>query len=326
MSKVNIYNLEFPEYVKALSIGGYKFSRVANYAEALGELQNTVQSYGGEFNRPYKTGSHQITATVELPEKEKNATLPWDKKFKHTRLHDVLFLLSLFNGKNIFEIPNGYEKYPLRPDQRGYYYGGQFQLSAHEDIKWQNIETGELITEKEMEGRQVFEYNNIDLGLEKTINEVLITISTKDWKEEFGNGYYLFLFRQALRIHDIEPVFILCWTIWEHLFALHNKKWLDNQAIEQMSADKKISFILNKYLLVDLDDAARKEIKRITQARNRLVHFGMKPDNVDHTEMELFIRLTEQVMAITLKLKPSNLFNSFEKLKEFLKSKNNRLK
>ncbi len=94
---------------------------------------------------------------------------------------------------------------------------------------------------------------------------------------------------------------------------------MDNTAIEQMSGDKKVSFILNKYLLVDIDEKARKEVKRITQARNRLIHYGIKPDNVDLKEMELIIRLTEQIMAIVLKLQPSNAFNSVERLRALLK-------
>ena len=45
----------------------------------------------------------------------------------------------------------------------------------------------------------------------------------------------------------------------------------------------------------------------------------MKTDNTDYKEMEMFIRLTEQLMAIILGLQPSNAFNSTEKLQIFLK-------
>jgi hypothetical protein len=67
-----------------------------------------------------------------------------------------------------------------------------------------------------------------------------------------------------------------------------------------MSADKKISFILKTYFFRKIDENVRKNIKRITKTRNRLIHFGRKTNHVDYREMETFIRLTEQLMAIIL--------------------------
>lgn len=318
MRELKVYNLEFPDYVNTLEIGEYKFKRVDNYGEVICNLQWLVRVIGGEFDRKLSTGTHQITATVELPDKEKQAILPWGEYNKCTRLNDVLLLLTLFSGRNVFALKDGEEKFPIIQDSRGHFFGGQFTLSAHHDVKWQNQETGNIFSENEINGNESYEYNPVDLGFEKTINQALETIASDEWQNKYDKGYSLFLFRQAMRQYDIEPAFILCWTIWEHLFTINNRIWLDNISIEQMSGDKKIAFILNRYLLVDVDVVAQKEIKRITKARNRLIHYGMKPDNVDIKEMELIIRLTEQIMAIVLGLQPSNAFNSFEKLKEFL--------
>ena len=47
------------------------------------------------------------------------------------------------------------------------------------------------------------------------------------------------------------------------------------------------------------------------------LHFGPIPDNVDLEEMKMFIRLTEQLMAIVLGLEPSNALNSFDHLQNF---------
>jgi hypothetical protein len=321
MSEQHIYNLQFPDYIKTLNIGGYKFKRIKNYPQAFAGLQHIVHALGAELPMIPNTGTHQFTAIVEIPKKEKAPILPWDKKYKHTRLNDVLLLLSLFTGRNVFSLHEEEEKFPITRDPRGHYFGGQFELSAIQDFQWRNKKTGECVPDDKMDGKLVYDSEHIDLGLEQTINKVLNTISTNEWKEEFGNGYFLFLFHQALDIHNIEPVFLLCWTIWEHLFALHNRNWLDQSTIEKMSADNKISFIINKYLLIKLDASANKEIKRITKARNRLVHFGMKPANVDYSEMDLFIRCTEQIVSITLGLKPNNAFNSIEQLKKMLKIK-----
>ena len=321
MKNLSVYNLEFPEYIHELNLAGYKFKRITDYETAFAGLQHTVEAYGGEFSRKLNTGTHQLTATVEIPDKEKSAVLPWEKNGKFTKIQDVLLFLTLFTGRNVFVLNPGEEKYPLRPDPRHHFYGGQFRLSVRSDVKWRSKTTGELITEEKMNGQSVSDYEYLDTGLEKTINEVIVTLASKDWQDEFNGGYFLFLFRQAMIQNYIEPTFILCWTIWEHLFTVHNRNWLDNTAIEQMSGDKKVSFMLNKYFLIDVDEKARKEIKRITQARNRLVHYGIKPDNVDLKEMELVIRITEQIMAIVLKLQPSNAFNSLERLKKLLKLK-----
>ncbi len=186
-------------------------------------------------------------------------------------------------------------------------------------MRYRHQETGELLTEKEVQGKLSYKYDYVDLGLEYTINEVISTIASEEWKKTYDDGYFIFLFRQAISQSDIEPAFLLCWTIWEHLFALNNKEWLDHVSIEQTSGEKKVAFMLNKYLLISVDDSARREIKRITKARNRLAHFGKKPDDVEIEELRLFVRLTEQIMAIVLGLKPSNAFNSIDHLNNLLR-------
>lgn len=321
MKKLSVYNLQFPHYIHELNISGYKFKRVDDYEKAFAGLQHRIDAMGGEFPIKPNTGTHQKTATVEIPEKEDQAILPWIKDSDFTKLQDVLLFLTLFTGRNVFALNPEEEKYPLKPDPREHPWGGQFHLSAHSVVKWRHKETGKLYPEAAMKGRQVFDYDHLDLGLEQTINEVLETIVSKKWREEYGSGYFIFTFRQAMRQEDTEPAFLLCWTIWEHLFTLHNKHWLDEISIQQISGDKKIAFILNRYLLIKIDSSARAEVKRITRARNRLVHYGEIPDNVDLDEMIMFIRLTEQIMAIVLGLQPSNAFNSIEHLHKLLKIK-----
>lgn len=314
MKELPVYNLEFPEYVNELNIVGYKFKRVKEYAKTFAELQHRINVIGCEFPIIPNTGTHQITASVELPEKESLCILPWEKNSNFTKLQDVLLFLTIFSGRNVFALNPGEEKYPLRPDPREHFYGGQFRLSVINNVRWRHKDTGEIVSDEKMNGHFIGDYLHFDNGLEITINKVLETIASKEWQKEFNGGYFLFLFRQAMKQSDIEPAFILCWTIWEHLFTLHNRNWLDNTSIEQISGDKKISFILNNYFHIDINDKARKEIKRITRARNRLIHFGIRPDDFDLKEMELVIRLTEQLISTTLKLQPSNAFNSFEKI------------
>ncbi len=204
-------------------------------------------------------------------------------------------------------------------DHRIHQYGGQLACSKKDEWMWKHRDTGELKTKKEIESISSFNYNQMNIGFEKTLNKVLNLVSSKKWQDEYRGGYFLFLFKSAMQRQIIETSFISCWTIWEHIFAIKNCNWLDDNTIEQMSGDKKIAFILKEYFLKNINNSARKNIQKINKTRNRLVHFGKKTEHIDYKEMEMFIRLTEQLIAIMLELSPSNIFNSFERLDSFLK-------
>jgi len=318
---LQIFNLEFEPYIEELKIGSYIFKRVKNYKEAFEGMMCLVNSSSSEFNTQIKVGSHQITATVEIPPKEKKCILPFGDK-KLTRLDDILFLLTIFTDRNVFKKDwEDNENIAIISDHRIHQYGGQLACSIKYESRWKDINTGELKTEAEMKNIPVFDYHQINIGFENTINKVLDLILSPKWQNEYEGGYFLFLFKSAMQRQIIETAFISCWTIWEHIFAIRNRKWLDNIAIEQMSGDKKIAFILNEYFLKNIDDTARKNIQKISKTRNRLIHFGKKTEQIDYKEMEMFIRLTEQLIAIILELSPSNIFNSFEALDSFLTCK-----
>lgn len=316
-----IYNLEFPAYITEFKIGDYIFKRVDNYSEAFQQLQHLVESYGSEHSTKIKTGGHQITAIVEIPNKEEDSVLPWEKK-DSKQILDILLLLTLFTGRNVF-LKDWEEKdgISIMADHRNHQWGAQLHLSLKYESMWKHKETGVLRSESEIKGAPMFGYNQVDVGFEKSLNSVLFLICSKEWQDKYQGGYFLFLFRQAIQRQIIETSFILCWSIWEHIFTLHNKKWLDKKTVEKLSGYEKIAFILNEYFIINLDEKAKKEISRLAKTRNRIIHFGMKKDNTDYKEMEMFIRLTEQLMAIILGLQPSNAFNSTERLQSFLKVK-----
>lgn len=319
---IQIFNLEFPPYIEELKIGDYTFKRVENYEKAFNGMMCLINSSGSEFNTQIKVGSHQITATVEIPQKEKKCVLLFENS-KLTQIDDVLFLLTIFTDRNVFKKDwEDSENVAIISDHRIHQYGGQLACSIQYESMWKNKNTGELKTESEMKNIPIFDYHQMNIGFEKTINKVFSLISSKKWQDEYEGGYFLFLFKSAMQRQIIETAFISCWTIWEHIFAIKNRKWLDNTTILQMSGDKKIAFILNEYFLKNIDDIARKNIQKINKTRNRLVHFGKKTEQIDYKEMEMFIRLTEQLIAIILELSPSNIFNSFEALDTFLSGKN----
>lgn len=316
---LKIFNLEFPSYIDELTIGDYKFKRIENYKEAFDGMMHLVNMPGGEFNTQEKTGTHQITATIEIPQKEKKSVLPWENK-NLTQIDDILFLLSIFTNRNVFK--NDWEDSTattIISDHRIHQYGGELISSIDSEWVYKNANTNEVKTKIDKKYLCFPDWNKVDIGFEKGLNQVLDTISSQKWQSEYESGYFLFLFKSAIQRQITETSFILSWTIWEHIFAIKNRGWADNKTIEQMSADNKISFILSEYFLKKIDTVARKNIQRINKARNRLVHFGKKTEHVDYKEMIMFIRLTEQLMAIILKLSPSNIFNSFERLDAFLR-------
>lgn len=318
---IKIYNFVFPDYINELKLWDYTFRRAQNYKEAFNGMMHLYNSSWSEFSTEIKTGSHQITAYVDLPKKEKKCKLEWQNK-KATQLDDILLILSLLNGVSIFkEEPSKWPILAIIEDHRHNHFGWQLGLSITVDERWQNKYTGETKTREQIQGMPIFDYNHINIGFEKGVNDLLKKISSSEWQKEYEGWYFIFLFRSAMQLQTLESSFISCWTIWEHIFAIKNREWLDDVWIEQMSADKKISFILKTYFLRKIDEDVRKNIKRITKTRNRLIHFWRKTDHVDYKEIETFIRLTEQLMAIILWLSPSNCFNSFEEFEKMLKKK-----
>jgi len=318
--EIQIYNLEFPPYITEFHIGDYKFKRSSDYDKAFGKMMHLVNSIGSEHRTKVQTGEHQITAIVELPEEEKKCVLPWEDK-KLTQLYDIILLLTLFTGRNVF-LKNWEEdeNTAIISDHRAFNYGGQLELSLKHESMWKHEDTGELKTEKEMKGIPIFKYNQINVGFEKGLNQVLKHISSDQWQEIYKGGYFLFLYRDMVQRQILERSFLTGWTIWEQIFSLENSRWLTDRDIFKMSGENKIAYVLNKYFSVDLDETGWKNTKRLTRSRNRLVHFGRKMENVSNKEKEMFIRLTEQLMACILNLEPNNVFNSFERLYDFLKT------
>lgn len=207
---VEIFNLEFPPYVNHLKIGDYEFKRIDYYKESFADMMHLVNSYGNEFETQVKTGCHQITAMVEIPRKEKACVLSFcDKKSK--QLDDILFLLTIFTDRNVFKkYWQDCESIAITSDHRIHQYGGQLACSIQYESRWKEINTGELKTEAEMKDVPVFNYRQINIGFENTINKVLDLISSKKWQNEYEGGYFLFLFKSVIQRQAIETAFISC--------------------------------------------------------------------------------------------------------------------
>jgi len=300
-----IYNLEFPSWCPSMTIYGYRFIRVDDYGDRIARLQYLVTSQS-EFAISANTGEHAITAYVELPKHEDNAVLEWANG-GNTALSDVLLLLSIFTGRDVFAVEDSNSSVGvILADPRQYQWGGVLICSIpYKEQPPADPETWEF---------------GYDIGREEGLNQIYALMRGEEWQRKYERGYFLFLAKQAFHRQSLESSFSQCWTIWEHLFAVHNRNWLSIKQIRQLDSSEKIAFILTEYALRnEIDDASRKRITSLAEIRNRLVHFGQFPERGSvHDDAVLFIRLTEFVIAKILGLSPSNVFNTMEKLEEFL--------
>jgi hypothetical protein len=308
MKILPIYNLEFPSWCPELNIFGYRFTRVDDYQQKSLSLQHLVSSIS-EFAVEPTTGTHTVTSFVELPENEKEAILDWSGN-NNTALMDVLLLLSLFTGRDVFTLNPKNDRQAkittdviINTDPRVNQWGGILICSI--PYKKQPITPTPL---------------GYDIGFEKGLNQICRLIRTDKWQKEYKRGYFLFLAKMAFQCHKLESAFVQCWIIWEHLFAILNSQWLSSKQIQQIGSVKKISFILVRFALTDeLNDTSRKKIDTLADIRNRLIHFGRFPARGSvHDDAILFIRLTEFIIAKILGLSPSNVFNTVEHLEDFL--------
>lgn len=308
--RIDVYNLEFPYCAKSISIENYRFDRIENYQKKVQELQFPVPRHN-EFPIKANTGNHSVTARLDVPENEAKSILYPDST-NATALDDILVLLSLMTGRNVFvdkDEADSKEPRVISADTRIYNWGGSLRASIPFKKKLVESEPSDY----------PFGYYNV--GFEESVSAVYTLMKNKEWQQRLQNGFFLILTREAFNTYSVESAFIQCWTIWEHLFSILNQNWLPASQLHRIGSAEKIAFLLFEFILSGKNNEhTKKRIEILSMIRNRLVHFGRFPEKdavID--DAILFIRLTEQIVAKILKLSPSNLFNTMEKLEEFLK-------
>lgn len=286
-----VYNFIFPFGCQQLTIYGYVFRRVDEYRERVQSLQHLIH-FHSEFDQPANTGTHAITAHLDLPSKEKKPVIEWGDE-KATALDDILLLLSIFNLRDVFAVPEPIEKGKgaITADSREYFFG--------------------IRTAIEYQQAQDKNGNKYDIGFQKGIERVYSMMRTVKWQKEYRRGRFLLLFRSACKRQILETSFITCWTIWEILFTLHNQSWLSDKQIIKLPASEKVSFVLTRYQIKDaLDSRDRKGIKRFVNMRNALVHAGRFVDETAIHDATLFVRVTAIIIAQILGLSVDDVLGS----------------
>lgn len=290
MRSIPVYNLEFPAYINQLTLGGYTFTRVPEYKERVRSLHHLVGCFH-EFNIPPNFGGHAVTAEVFSPDSQPQALLKWGKP-SASHLDDVLLVLSLFTMRHVWAETE--EGGAIVADHRAYQHG------------WA-LRRGLPFVERREEGIPV------NVGFEPGINRVLEHMADKAWQAQYRGGHYLFLANHAFRRQILETTFSLCWTIWEHLFALHNDDWLDKQSMQRLSGKEKVAFVLSCNALREhLDLLENPSIEELARTRNRLIHFGMFPKEESKEKAAAFVKWTEYLIARTLGLYRSETFDSLD--------------
>ena len=295
--RLDVYNLEFQCPDEEMQIGAYVFEPVDDYCDRYKALQHFISVGGGHCGGTEPTtGSHQITGQVTRPKEERAAALGWGHR-DPTELDDILLLLSLFTRRKVFVLEAEDRGEALIADPRLFHYGGGLGLSLPKAKR-----------------PDPFWGDEYSIDLANGLSGVNETIRSENWQSTYGKGHFLFLFGSACHRQIIETSFLLSWTIWEHLFRLHNEHWISQRSIKNVNAREKIRYVLTHYGLVDQisqDDA--KNVDRLTLIRHRLSHDGSFAESNDAMAADLFVRLTEFVVARTLGLEPSEVFSPKER-------------
>ena len=300
-----VYNLEFRHKSLQMTIGDYCFARVPNYHEQHAKLQHLVNSLGAEAPTKQQTGEHALTAMVVGPTTDPAASIEWPNK-SYTALDDVILLLQLFTGRDVFT----YEPTTENPEPVAI-------IADPRVFPWGGVLACSLSYESGISGNPAKEY---DATLENHLPKVYELISQQTWLDTYRGGYFLVLLAAAIKQQSLESAFTQCWTIWEHLFAVLNSPWMSNETIERFSSREKICNLLVHFgIRQSLTSIEKKRIVDLTKIRNRLVHFGQFPEKTNvYRDARMFVGMTEFICASALRLIPSNVFNTVEQFEDFL--------
>jgi len=299
---LDVCNLEFQWPDEEMQIGEYTFVPVEDYETRYLNLQHLVTVHGGHHGTVEAcTGTHQITGTIVCPEEHRVAALGWGHEIP-TELDDILLLLSLFTRRKVFALDPGEEEPVVIADPRMFHYGGGLRLSLGK-VKREN-ESG---------------HEDYSIDLQGGVGNVNQLIRSTAWRSTYGQGSFVLLFVAACHRQILETSFLLCWTIWEHLYAQLHAGQKTMKHIAKTHAREKISHILQRYGVRQSVPAAHEQkLKELVKMRNLLVHDGRLPSEDSQEVADIFVRLTEMILAVILGLSPSNVFSAEERFDRFL--------
>jgi hypothetical protein len=311
MPKV-VYNLEFPYLREEMLLGGYRFYRAENYPERLKSLQHLVSCHS-EFYVPATTGGHAITAYVEPPAEELPAVLsPYPG---NTALADIILLLGLFTGRDVFIEESAVDGVIIADPRESRRIGTLRCAIPYRRRINPTSDGGATSATDDDEGFARIDHT--DVGFEEGFNRVYTWIRSEEWQRQYRTGHFILLAKSALQPnHPLGIAYTQCWTVWEHLHGLHHRVSGEGRG---PIAVEKIRFLLGKYGLKEVPNEHLHRLRPLTQIRNSLVHEGTFPEYPSVWEdANLFIALTGCLLASVLRLTPTNVLNTTERLDKLL--------
>lgn len=302
MKKLPVYNLEFESHCHRMEIGGYVFERADDYEQRLKSLHHSFP-HTHEFSISPNTGTHVETAVVLVPKKESNAVLGWFTP--QSALRDLTLLLSLFTSRDVFVLGDDEQNGAIIRDPRGYRFGRSLRTSVPYKPSCEDF------------------LEAYDVGAIEAINRILLLIRSRAWRRTYHKGYFLFLAREVFQFQSLEKAFTSAWTLWEHLYYIHNFPSLTSKQIYKMEGAQKVAFLLAEYGFTRKLVHGQKECIRIylTNPRNDIVHEGRFRSARARRDAVMFIDLTAQLVAVTLGLTPTDVMCSRKKLSNVLRRK-----
>lgn len=297
-----VYNLEFPSNCNEFSIHGYVFKRASNYPDVVEKLARKT-NFHHEFSLQATTGQNIPTATLKRPNKEKRAVLPWTSKNVKAEA-DLALLLSIMTGRDVTIVPDELvgKPYTVYSDPREFLYG--YGIKASIPYQASDSDPGKA-------------YN---AGFINGLNSVYITVRSRPWQKKYLNGYFLFLAKEAFMHQPIQKAFMSSAILWEHLYKAINPKNRTEEQLEMVKIKDAVYYLLVNYFEISQSQVTPEKIQKyFAKPRNAVAHFGKLPSKLSRRDAQLFIELTEQLVAKILGLKPKNTMNTNEKLRNLFR-------
>lgn len=170
-----VYNLVFPSGCQSMTIFDYKFTKMEDYQVQLQKLQQLV-AYHADVKIRINTGEHAATSFVEKTGSHQKAIPEWGIS-KSSALDDILLLLSLFTGRDVFVVDKVEENMAIVADPRKYSGSGILRCS----IPYKADKSGNANKSSSI----AFP---CDIGFEEGINEIYTIIKSEEWQNKYKKG------------------------------------------------------------------------------------------------------------------------------------------
>lgn len=322
-----VYNLVFnydstTGKYEEFTVGDYSFTPIDTYVEKYKSLQHLVNEshdYGDGHSTQVNTqnGIHAHTGIADNLGRGplrpsvffKFATSPYRENF--AGLYDILLLMSLFTNRDVYcggcitakehDFSSRYSG--INADSRIFPFGHTLATSIT-DYAFKHVYDPDI-------GKVV--------RFGERINKVYMLINDPEWRNKYNDGHFLILLLGAIQQRSHASAFIQSWTIWEHLFTLLNRQWLSDKAIRNLHFKEKFSFLVTHFIPeMSVDKKAQARLEKLASVRNRLIHFGMFPDDTDIDDALFFIQLTQYICLKIVKIEPNQILQTLPKLEKFL--------